>query len=80
MGDNSPSSLDARYWSEPVHVTREQLLGRALFIYFPHSWNRPVPFFPDFNRMQFIRCSRFFRRPTHGGVLPHADPRSDGPG
>jgi signal peptidase I len=55
MGDNSPSSLDARYWSEPAYVERSQLLGRALFVFFPHTWNRPVPFFPDFTRMKFIR-------------------------
>jgi signal peptidase I len=55
MGDNSPSSLDARYWKEPAYVERSQLLGRALFVFFPHTWNRPVPFFPDFTRMKFIR-------------------------
>ncbi len=55
MGDNSPSSLDARLWPEPAFVKRSQLLGRALFVFFPHTWNKPIPFLPDFSRMKFIR-------------------------
>ncbi len=55
MGDNSPASQDARLWGDPPYVKRELLLGRALFLYFPHSLNRPVFGFPDFSRMKFIR-------------------------
>jgi signal peptidase I len=55
MGDNSPSSQDARLWGEPAYVQRDLLLGRGLFLYWPHSLNRPVFGFPDFSRMKFIR-------------------------
>lgn len=55
MGDNSPSSLDGRVWDGPKYVDREMLIGRALFIYWPHSLNSPVPFFPNFGKMGFIR-------------------------
>lgn len=53
LGDNSPASSDARYWSTH-HVDRRLLVGRAIFIYWPHSWNMP-PFLPNFRKMQPIR-------------------------
>lgn len=53
LGDNSPASSDARYWSEH-YVDRRLLVGRAIFIYWPHSWNMP-PFLPNFRKMQPIR-------------------------
>lgn len=53
LGDNSPASSDARYWPEH-YVDRRLLVGRAIFIYWPHSWNMP-PFFPNFRKMQPIR-------------------------
>lgn len=34
LGDNRVNSNDSRYWSDPF-VHREDLLGRALFTYFP---------------------------------------------
>ena len=56
LGDNSPQSKDARLWfPAPPYVKRELLTGKALFIYWPHSWNRPVPFTPNIKRMGFIR-------------------------
>ena len=55
MGDNSPSSSDGRYWTEQHYVDRKLLTGKALFIYWPHSWNAPVQFAPNFGRMRFIR-------------------------
>lgn len=55
MGDNSPSSQDARAWGNPPYVSRDLLLGRGLFLYWPHSWNSPIFGFPDFARMKFIR-------------------------
>jgi len=42
-------------------VPRDLLIGKALFIYWPHSWNRipyvniPFPFFPNFGRMGLVR-------------------------
>jgi hypothetical protein len=55
MGDNSPSSSDGRYWFKPDYLSRDLLIGKALFIYWPHSWNRPIPFQPNLKRMRPIR-------------------------
>jgi signal peptidase I len=55
MGDNSPQSKDARLWEGNPWVERDLLTGKALLIYWPHAWNRPVPFLPNFKRMGFIR-------------------------
>lgn len=67
LGDNSAASKDSRLWlsdSGPhvqYFVDRELLIGKALFIYWPHSWNVvpgtpiPFPFFPNFPRMGFVR-------------------------
>lgn len=55
MGDNSPASLDARVWPGAPYVEEALLLGRALFIYWPHSLNKPIPYFPNFRRMGPIR-------------------------
>jgi signal peptidase I len=63
MGDNSPSSKDARLWARPDHneagpepfVERRLLTGKALLVYWPHPWNRPIPYFPNFQRMGLIR-------------------------
>lgn len=61
LGDNSPKSRDGRLWPSdvpprvPPFVRRELLIGEALLIYWPHTWNRPVPFTPDVRRMGLIR-------------------------
>ena len=67
MGDNSPSSSDSRLWKNEstgqyVHyVPRHLLVGKALFIYWPHSFDKipgtgiPFPFFPNFARMGFVK-------------------------
>ena len=62
LGDNSAASKDSRLWDESqFYVNRELLIGRALFVYWPHSWDKipgtpiPFPFFPDFGRMRFVR-------------------------
>lgn len=54
MGDNSPQSLDGRVWGGPNYVERDLLIGRALFIYWPHMLNEPAPM-PNFGEMGFIR-------------------------
>lgn len=53
MGDNSPQSQDARKWDAAKYVERRLLIGRALMVYWPHTWNSP-PFWPNFNRMRII--------------------------
>jgi signal peptidase I len=55
LGDNSTMSKDSRLWEQGPDVKRELLIGKALFIYWPHSWDAPVPFFPNFARMGFVR-------------------------
>ncbi len=71
MGDNSPESLDARCWAgtklrpgmtaeadawaRADYVPRDLLVGKALMVFWPHSWNSPVPFTPNFRRMKLIR-------------------------
>jgi len=56
MGDNSTQSLDARVWpSEDRFVERDLLIGRAIYVYWPHTLNEPIPFFPNFGKMKFIR-------------------------
>lgn len=61
LGDNSPASMDARLWENERFVDRDLLVGKALLVFWPHSFNRipgtsiPFPFFPNFARMGFIR-------------------------
>ncbi len=55
MGDNSPQSNDARIWAGERYIDSSYLLGEALFIYWPHAKTKPLPFWPNFERMKFIR-------------------------
>jgi signal peptidase I len=55
LGDNSPASSDARFWENHHYVERDLLIGKALLIYWPHTWNRLIPFLPNFTKMQRIR-------------------------
>ena len=64
LGDNSAQSKDSRLWDNNEYfVDRELLIGKALFIYWPHSWDEvsigntkiPFPFFPNVKRMRFVR-------------------------
>lgn len=73
LGDNSAHSLDGRLWDEPHYreyfVKRELLIGKALFVYWPHGLDHvqgtsirlpSLPFignsyFPNFGAMRLIR-------------------------
>lgn len=64
LGDNSAKSKDGRLWEQegfPYYVDGDLLIGKALYIYWPHSWDKlpgtdiPFPFFPNFQRMGFVR-------------------------
>jgi len=55
MGDNSAASSDARAWSDHHYVEQKFLLGKALLVFWPHTWKSPVPFTPNFSRMGLIR-------------------------
>lgn len=40
LGDNRNSSQDARYWANP-YVTKEKIIGKAMFTYFPFDrWGK----------------------------------------
>jgi signal peptidase I len=71
MGDNSAESSDARLWfnrdprtgGKPggAYLERKLLIGKALSVYWPHSWNRipgtpiPFPLFPNLEDMRLVR-------------------------
>ena len=61
LGDNSPRSKDSRLWPKEHYVKRDLLIGKAMFIYWPHALDHIpgtsiwFPFFPNFGRMKFIR-------------------------
>lgn len=71
MGDNSGWSLDARLWAGGnqkdggvpggPYLERRQLVGKAICVYWPHSWysvpftNRMVPAWPNFADMRLVR-------------------------
>lgn len=66
LGDNSPQSQDSRLWpgideegNPEYYVRRDLLIGKAVFIYWPHGvrvfpslW---FPFYPNFGRMGLVR-------------------------
>ena len=54
MGDNSAASYDARSWGDH-HTPQRLMIGRAVVVFWPHYWNAPIPFFPNFQRMGLIR-------------------------
>jgi signal peptidase I len=70
MGDNSAESADARLWfgdsirgGQPGgdYLERRLLIGKALCVYWPHSWNTipgtpiPFPLFPNIADMRLVR-------------------------
>jgi signal peptidase I len=68
MGDNSAESSDARLWARGDHgkpggayLDKRLLIGKALCVYWPHSWHRipgtpiPFPLFPNFADMRLVR-------------------------
>ncbi|TVP97997.1 MAG: signal peptidase I [Planctomycetaceae bacterium] len=71
MGDNSPESQDARCWigyvpANPIdpdayrfadknYVPRDLLVGKALLVFWPHTWSEPLPITPNWGRIRLIR-------------------------
>lgn len=56
LGDNSQESQDSRMWDKGYqYVDGQMILGKAFWIFWPHSWNDPIPFTPNFPRMGFVR-------------------------
>jgi hypothetical protein len=69
LGDNSAVSLDARFWTEPIELPKENLyvkagvvprrfmLGKAFFVYWPAGYaplGFPPALVPNFGDMRFI--------------------------
>jgi signal peptidase I len=46
---------DAWIWSDKSYVPRDLLVGKAVVVFWPHSWNSPVPFWPNWKRIKLIR-------------------------
>jgi signal peptidase I len=61
LGDNSAASKDGRLWEGSYFVRRDLLIGKALFIYWPHALTHishppiKVYYFPNFWRMGLVR-------------------------
>jgi len=69
MGDNSPASSDCRLWFSNQgargvpggpYLDRDLLIGKAVLVFWPHSWGGvpgiPIlPGFPNFSDMRIVR-------------------------
>ncbi len=69
MGDNSPESLDCRLWMTNQgargvpggpYLDRRLLTGKAVLVFWPHSWGgvpgiEKLPGFPNFGDMRIVR-------------------------
>jgi signal peptidase I len=67
MGDNSPESKDARLWMMGAndvpggpYLDRRLLIGKALAVFWPHSWGSipglpMLPGFPNFEDMRLVK-------------------------
>jgi signal peptidase I len=42
-------------FADASYVPRDLLVGKALLVFWPHPWNTPVPFTPNFDRFRLIR-------------------------
>jgi signal peptidase I len=45
---------DAWKWRDVNYVPRDLMVGKAVAVFWPHSWNKPL-FWPNFSRMELIR-------------------------
>jgi signal peptidase I len=52
-----PSSPDphAYDWADKNYVPRDLLVGKAIMVFWPHTWNEPFPITPNFKRIGLIR-------------------------
>lgn len=51
----SSADDDAYLFAKASYVPRDLLVGKAMMIFWPHMWNSPVPFTPNFKRIQLIK-------------------------
>ncbi|MEM8910735.1 MAG: signal peptidase I [Planctomycetota bacterium] len=54
FGVPSSPDDDAYKYSDAAFVPRDLLVGKALMIFWPHTWRTPVPWTPNFKRMGLI--------------------------
>jgi signal peptidase I len=58
LGDNSPNSSDSRRWENEPFVSRDHLIGKAFFVYWPSAGpapGLPVRIVPKVTDFRFIR-------------------------
>ncbi|MCC9658491.1 signal peptidase I [Rhodopirellula halodulae] len=46
---------DAYKFADVSYVPRDLLVGKALLVFWPHPWKKPLPFWPNLDRMQRIK-------------------------
>lgn len=46
---------DAWRWHDVHYVPRDLMVGKAVFILWPHPWTKPVPLTPGFDQIEMIR-------------------------
>lgn len=46
---------DAYQWADKNYVPRDLLVGKAVMVFWPHTWSEPLPITPNFKRIQLIR-------------------------
>ncbi|MEO1618998.1 MAG: S26 family signal peptidase, partial [Planctomycetota bacterium] len=46
---------DAYTFADASYVPRDLLVGKALMVFWPHPWNKPLPMTPNFSRFRLIR-------------------------
>ena len=46
---------DSYRFADASYVPRDLLVGKALAIFWPHPWRRPIPMTPNFKRIGLIR-------------------------
>lgn len=64
LGDNSAQSADGREWAGQYWVERELLIGKALFIYWPHGWG--IPYYYSGNKWHYYSPFGFNPVPYFG--------------
>ncbi|HOI56692.1 MAG TPA: S26 family signal peptidase, partial [Phycisphaerae bacterium] len=58
LGDNSPNSADSRRWDHEPVVSRDHLIGKAFFVYWPSAGpapGLPIRIVPTVSEFRFIR-------------------------
>ncbi|HBJ37119.1 MAG TPA: signal peptidase I [Planctomycetaceae bacterium] len=46
---------EAYQWADKNYVPRDLLVGKAVMVFWPHTWTEPLPITPNFKRIQLIR-------------------------